>query len=158
MNNVAMVWSAYQYHCVHGTSCLCTLSASAFIETALHQLDFFLEIFLWSSYSAIAVLSPLIDTVSVSLQNTISCMACMRQLKFSMGIATSVFCNYMHGSPCDLNVNLSYLFFFLSLLCMFVLFWYLYNIYIAYVQITMGYKIMLLRVVGMLSTVSTAGS
>ena len=36
MNNVAMVWSAYQYHCVHGTSCLCTLSASAFIEPALY--------------------------------------------------------------------------------------------------------------------------
>ena len=35
-NNVAMSWSAY--HC---TSCLCTLSASAFIEPSLHQLDFF---------------------------------------------------------------------------------------------------------------------
>ena len=29
-----MVWSA----CVHGTSCLCTLSASVFIEPSLHQL------------------------------------------------------------------------------------------------------------------------
>ena len=37
--NVAMLWSAY--HCVHGTSCLCTLSASAFIEPSLYQLDFF---------------------------------------------------------------------------------------------------------------------
>ena len=40
LNNVAcMVWSAY--HCVHGTSCLCALSASAFIYII------FLEIFLW---------------------------------------------------------------------------------------------------------------
>ena len=43
--HVAMVWSAYP--CVHGTFCLCTLSASAFIEPSLHQLDFFLEIFSW---------------------------------------------------------------------------------------------------------------
>ena len=44
MNNVAiiMVWSAYQYHCVHGTSCLCTLSASAFIEPSLYTLAIFL--------------------------------------------------------------------------------------------------------------------
>ena len=34
--------------CVHSTSCWCTLSASAFIELALYQLDFFLEIFLWT--------------------------------------------------------------------------------------------------------------
>ena len=33
-DNVAMVWGAY--HCVHGTSFLCTLSASAFIESSLH--------------------------------------------------------------------------------------------------------------------------
>ena len=33
------------YGDIHGTSCLCTLSASAFIEPSLHQLDFFLEIF-----------------------------------------------------------------------------------------------------------------
>ena len=45
LDNVAMIWSAY--HCVHGTSCLCTLSASAFIVPSLHQLDFLLEIFLW---------------------------------------------------------------------------------------------------------------
>ena len=30
-----------------GIPCLCTLSASAFIDSSLHQLDFFLEIFLW---------------------------------------------------------------------------------------------------------------
>ena len=30
-----------------GTPCLCALSASAFIDSSLHQLDFFLEIFLW---------------------------------------------------------------------------------------------------------------
>ena len=30
MVSVAMLWSAY--HCVHGTSCLCTLSASAFMH------------------------------------------------------------------------------------------------------------------------------
>ena len=30
-----------------GTSCLCTLSASAFIEPSLRQLDFFLEIFFY---------------------------------------------------------------------------------------------------------------
>ena len=41
--NVAMLWSAY--HCVHGIPCLCTLSASAFIEPSLHQLDFFLKSF-----------------------------------------------------------------------------------------------------------------
>ena len=40
-----MLWSAY--HCVHGTSCLCTSSASAFIEPSLYRLDFLLEIFLW---------------------------------------------------------------------------------------------------------------
>ena len=28
-----------------GISCLCALSASAFIDSSLHQLDFFLEIF-----------------------------------------------------------------------------------------------------------------
>ena len=38
LNNVAMIWSAY--HCVHGTSCLCT-DMSAFIEPFIHQLDFF---------------------------------------------------------------------------------------------------------------------
>ena len=38
-----MLWSAYQ--CVHGISCLCSLSAIVFIEPSLHQLDFFLEIF-----------------------------------------------------------------------------------------------------------------
>ena len=38
-----MLWSTY--HCVHGMSCFCTLSASAFIESSLHGLDFFLEIF-----------------------------------------------------------------------------------------------------------------
>ena len=30
-----------------GIPCLYTLSASAFIDSSLHQLDFFLEIFLW---------------------------------------------------------------------------------------------------------------
>ena len=35
-----MIWSAY--HCVHGTSCLYTWSASALIELSLCQLDFFL--------------------------------------------------------------------------------------------------------------------
>ena len=39
MNNVVMLWSAY--HCAHGTSCLCTLSASAFIEAPLHWVDSF---------------------------------------------------------------------------------------------------------------------
>ena len=39
-----MIRSAY--HCVHDTSCLCTLSASAFIEPSLHQLDFFRNL-LW---------------------------------------------------------------------------------------------------------------
>ena len=34
-----MVWS--EDRCVHGTSCLCALSASAFIELSLNQLDFF---------------------------------------------------------------------------------------------------------------------
>ena len=32
LNNVAMLWSARAYHCVHGTFCLCTLSASAFMH------------------------------------------------------------------------------------------------------------------------------
>ena len=44
LNNVAVLWSAY--HC--GIFCLC-VSASAFIDSSLHQLDFFLEIFLWRS-------------------------------------------------------------------------------------------------------------
>ena len=35
LNNVTMVWSAY--HCVHGTSCLCTSTSARFL----------LEIFLW---------------------------------------------------------------------------------------------------------------
>ena len=39
LNNLAVLWSAY--HCVHGNSCFCTSSASAFIEPSLHQLDFF---------------------------------------------------------------------------------------------------------------------
>ena len=30
-----------------GIPCLCALSASAFTDSSLHQLDFFLEIFLW---------------------------------------------------------------------------------------------------------------
>ena len=34
LNNVAMVWSAY--HCAHGTSCLCTLSAGAFMRSLSH--------------------------------------------------------------------------------------------------------------------------
>ena len=38
-----MLWSAY--HCVRGNSCLCTLSAGAYIETYLHQPDFFLKSF-----------------------------------------------------------------------------------------------------------------
>ena len=38
-----MLWTAHAYHCVHGTSCLRTLSASVCIETSLHQLDFFFE-------------------------------------------------------------------------------------------------------------------
>ena len=42
-----MVWSAYHYITVSWHFCLCTLSASAFIESFLHQLDFFVEIFLW---------------------------------------------------------------------------------------------------------------
>ena len=33
LNNVAMLWTAY--HCVHGTSCLCALSASAFMHWAI---------------------------------------------------------------------------------------------------------------------------
>ena len=46
-----MLWSAY--HCVHGTSCFCTLSAScacihALNHRSLHGVDFFLEIFLWT--------------------------------------------------------------------------------------------------------------
>ena len=44
LNNV-VIWSAY--HCVRGTSSLCTLPASAFIEPSLCQLDFFLEIFFY---------------------------------------------------------------------------------------------------------------
>ena len=50
---VAMLWSAY--HCVHGTSCLCTLSASEFIKPSLHLLDFFLEIFLWRHNNITAI-------------------------------------------------------------------------------------------------------
>ena len=33
--------------------CLCTLSASAFIDSSQHQLDFFLEIFLWRLWDCI---------------------------------------------------------------------------------------------------------
>ena len=36
-----------QYHCTCHIPCLCSLSASAFIEPSLHQLDVPLEIFLW---------------------------------------------------------------------------------------------------------------
>ena len=39
---VAVLWSAY--HCVALIPCLCTLSASVFIEPSLHQLDFFLNL------------------------------------------------------------------------------------------------------------------
>ena len=40
LNNVAILWSAY--HCVHGTSCLCTSSIGAIIEPSLHHLCRFL--------------------------------------------------------------------------------------------------------------------
>ena len=43
------LWNNVQRHACYGVqcgiSCLCTLSASAFIEPSLQQLDFFLEIF-----------------------------------------------------------------------------------------------------------------
>ena len=39
------MWLCYGVHITVWHSCLCTLSASAFIDSSLHQLDFFLEIF-----------------------------------------------------------------------------------------------------------------
>ena len=41
------MWPCYGVHITVWHSCLCTLSASAFIDSSLHQLEFFLEIFLW---------------------------------------------------------------------------------------------------------------
>ena len=41
-----IMWPCYGLHItVSGIPCLCALSASAFIDSALHQLDFFLELF-----------------------------------------------------------------------------------------------------------------
>ena len=40
-------WIMWECYGVFSIPCLCTLLASAFIEPSLHQLDFFLEIFLW---------------------------------------------------------------------------------------------------------------
>ena len=53
---MAMLWSAY--HCVHGTSYLCTLLASAFIKPSLHQLDFLQKFFFTEIFSS-AVIVPL---------------------------------------------------------------------------------------------------
>ena len=57
-----MLWSTY--HCVHGTSCFCTLSTSASIEPSLHQLDFFLEIFLWRLVSVLEISFNLLRSVT----------------------------------------------------------------------------------------------
>ena len=48
-------WIMWECMCISlcGTPCLCTLSASAFIELSLYQLDFFLETFLWQLVSLI---------------------------------------------------------------------------------------------------------
>ena len=45
------------YHCVHGTSCLCTLSASAlmFFQPSLHQLDFFKKSFYRDLYVHVCI-------------------------------------------------------------------------------------------------------
>ena len=40
---------------MHGTSCLCTLSASAFIKPSLHQLDFFRNL-LWRHVSVLLLI------------------------------------------------------------------------------------------------------
>ena len=47
-----MLWSACAYHCVHDTSCLCIpcQPVHSCIETSLHQLDFFLEIFFMKTF------------------------------------------------------------------------------------------------------------
>ena len=50
------MWPCYEVHItVHGTSCFCTLSASAIscIEPSLHGLDFFLEFCLWRLVSCL---------------------------------------------------------------------------------------------------------
>ena len=58
LNNVSMVWSAY--HCVHGTSCLCALSAMQCIHTLSHpnisNISFrslFIEIYRVSTWACI---------------------------------------------------------------------------------------------------------
>ena len=51
--DVAMLWSVDTV-CMALLACLCTLSASAFIEPSLHHLDIFLEIFLWKLYNEVA--------------------------------------------------------------------------------------------------------
>ena len=55
LNNVAMVWNAY--HCVHGTSCLRTLSSQCIRWAIPTPARFFLEIFLWR----LAIVSVLFD-------------------------------------------------------------------------------------------------
>ena len=63
------MWPCYGVH-IHitcGTPCLCTLSAS---ESSLHQLDFFLEIFLWTLVSDMRL------SVSLSLHNLLLICFC----------------------------------------------------------------------------------
>ena len=63
------MWPCYGVH-IHimcGTPCLCNLSAS---ESSLHQLDFFLEIFLWTLVSDMRL------SVSLSLHNLLLICFC----------------------------------------------------------------------------------
>ena len=59
----------YIDHCVHGTSCFCTLSASALIHAlshaSLHQLDSSLEIFLWRLVSHTCICSWITRCISL---------------------------------------------------------------------------------------------
>ena len=69
-----------------GNSCLCTLSASAFIEPSLHQLDFFLEIFLWR---LVSVLFDMRFNLSVSVK--------LSKLMLVINLIECLFLNVMIG-------------------------------------------------------------
>ena len=65
------MWPCYKqsaYHCV-GIPCLCALSASTLLDSSLHQLDFFLEIFLWRLVISTVYIALPLYTMQVSIES-----------------------------------------------------------------------------------------
>ena len=86
------MWPCYG---VCSIPCLCTLSASAFIDSSLYQLDFFLEIFLWrldrlhnpAAHNAHRVkTSPMVIIANSKSCNFIRCMHAINAYFMFIGI------------------------------------------------------------------------